>query len=76
MAKPNKDVTWLKNGKFIAPGPKYEIESEGTCYMLTLPKCEITDAGEYTLRVDGQDTMTSAELTLDGWSKYVIENTV
>ena len=66
LSKPNKKVTWLKNGKPIKSGAKCEISNEGTSYTLTIPRCETGDAGEYSIKVDGEDTSCSAKLTVEG----------
>lgn len=34
--------------------------------MLTIPQCEADDAGEYSIKVDGEDTSCSAKLTVEG----------
>ncbi len=65
LSKPCKNVTWMKNGKPIqATDKKYKISSDGSSCQLTLPKCDIADAGKYTVKVNG--TSSSGKLLVNG----------
>lgn len=48
LSNPDVDVTWHKNGKPIAPGPKYTINVEGTVRRLVVNNADDDDIAEYT----------------------------
>ena len=65
LSKPCKNVTWMRDGKPIqTTDRKYKISSDGTSCQLTLPKCDKTDSGKYTIKVNG--TSSSRRLTVNG----------
>ncbi|XP_037704799.1 obscurin-like protein 1 isoform X2 [Choloepus didactylus] len=54
------DVTWLRNGAVVTPGPQVEIVQNGSSHLLTVRSCQLQDAGTVTARAGG--TATSARL--------------
>ncbi len=68
LNKPNKPVKWYKNGKLLKDGMNCQIFNDGCKYSLLLPKTNLSDAGNYTLKCDKIET--SATLVIKG------ENTV
>jgi len=66
LSKPNKTVTWFKNGVELSPteSPRYSIVNEDCEYTLTIDDCSLDDTAQYSMRC--QDIETSATLTVDG----------
>ena len=69
LSKPNKKVTWFKNGVELSPteSPRYSIVNEDCEYTITLDDCSLDDTAKYSMRC--QDIETSATLTIDGTSR-------
>jgi len=66
LSKPNKKVTWFKNGVELSPTdqPRYSVVSDDCEYTLTLDDCHLDDTAQYSMTC--QDVETSATLTVDG----------
>ena len=66
LSKPNKTVTWFKNGVELSPteSPRYSIVNEDCEYTITIDDCNLDDTAKYSMRC--QDVETSATLTVDG----------
>nr|XP_015288349.1 PREDICTED: obscurin-like protein 1 isoform X2 [Macaca fascicularis] len=60
VSPPDADVTWLRNGAVITPGPQVEMAQNGSSRILTLRGCQLGDAGTVTVRAGS--TTTSARL--------------
>uniref|UniRef100_A0A2K6SH01 Obscurin like cytoskeletal adaptor 1 n=1 Tax=Saimiri boliviensis boliviensis TaxID=39432 RepID=A0A2K6SH01_SAIBB len=60
VSPPDADVTWLRNGAVITPGPQVEMAQNGSSRTLTLRGCQLGDAGTVTVRAGS--TATSARL--------------
>jgi len=66
LSKPNKTVTWFKNGVELSPAesPRYSIVNEDCEYTFIVDDCSLDDTAKYSMRC--QDIETSATLTVDG----------
>uniref|UniRef100_A0A673T3E6 Obscurin-like protein 1 n=1 Tax=Suricata suricatta TaxID=37032 RepID=A0A673T3E6_SURSU len=60
VSPPDADVTWLRNGAVVTPGPQLEMAQNGSSRTLTVRCCQLDDAGTVTARAGG--TATSARL--------------
>ncbi|XP_032133950.1 obscurin-like protein 1 isoform X5 [Sapajus apella] len=60
VSPPDADVTWLRNGAVVTPGPRVEMAQNGSSRILTLRGCQLGDAGTVTVRAGS--TATSARL--------------
>ncbi|XP_069872338.1 obscurin-like protein 1 isoform X1 [Dipodomys merriami] len=60
VSPPDADVTWLRNGAVVTPGPQLETAQNGSSRTLTIRNCQLEDAGAVTARAGG--TTTSARL--------------
>uniref|UniRef100_A0A2K5XM33 Obscurin like cytoskeletal adaptor 1 n=1 Tax=Mandrillus leucophaeus TaxID=9568 RepID=A0A2K5XM33_MANLE len=60
VSPPDADVTWLRNGAVVTPGPQVEMAQNGSSRILTLRGCQLGDAGTVTVRAGS--TTTSARL--------------
>ncbi|XP_063551305.1 obscurin-like protein 1 isoform X5 [Gorilla gorilla gorilla] len=60
VSPPDADVTWLRNGAVVTPGPQVEMAQNGSSRILTLRGCQLGDAGTVTVRAGS--TATSARL--------------
>ncbi|XP_074169980.1 obscurin-like protein 1 isoform X6 [Rhinolophus sinicus] len=60
VSPPDADVTWLRNGAVVTPGPHLEIAQNGSSRTLTVRGCQLEDAGTMTAQAGG--TATSARL--------------
>ncbi|PNJ36752.1 OBSL1 isoform 9, partial [Pongo abelii] len=60
VSPPDADVTWLRNGAVVTPGPQVEMAQNGSSRILTLRGCQLGDAGTVTVRAGR--TATSARL--------------
>ncbi|XP_023578809.1 obscurin-like protein 1 isoform X2 [Octodon degus] len=57
---PDADVTWLRNGAVVTPGPQLEVAQNGSSRILTVRGCRLEDAG--TVTAQAGSTTTSARL--------------
>ncbi len=64
LSKPDKKVTWHKNGKEIVPDEHFEIKAEGTVHTLKVKDTVSEDAAEYSVKLG--DETTKAKLTVVG----------
>ena len=67
LSRPNKKVSWFKNGVELPPTaapPRYSIANEDCEYTLSIDDCSLDDAAQYSMRCQNVDT--SATLTVDG----------
>lgn len=64
VSPPDADITWLRNGVVITPGPQLETTQNGSSRTLTVRSCRLEDAGTVTARAGG--TSTSARLHVRG----------
>ena len=69
VSKPNKTVTWLKNGEVITPSDRFEVRVEGTKHFLTIRNANLDDDAKYTVKIDAVEC--SAQLTVDGKCELV-----
>nr|XP_017514923.2 obscurin-like protein 1 isoform X7 [Manis javanica] len=60
VSPPDADVTWLRNGAVVTPGPQLEMAQDGSSRTLTVRGCQLEDAGTVTARAGS--TATSARL--------------
>ncbi|XP_006168731.1 LOW QUALITY PROTEIN: obscurin-like protein 1, partial [Tupaia chinensis] len=60
VSPPDADVTWLRNGVVVAPGPHLEVAQSGSSRVLTVRGCRLEDAGTVTARAGS--TTSSARL--------------
>ncbi|XP_036175213.1 obscurin-like protein 1 isoform X2 [Myotis myotis] len=60
VSPPDADVTWLRNGAIVTPGPGLELAQSGSTRTLTVRGCQLKDAGTVTAQAGG--TATSARL--------------
>lgn len=64
VSPPDAEVTWLRNGAIVTPGPQLEIARSGTSHTLTVRGCQIGDSGTVTARAGS--AVTSARLHVRG----------
>uniref|UniRef100_A0A8C6A2Z0 Ig-like domain-containing protein n=1 Tax=Marmota marmota marmota TaxID=9994 RepID=A0A8C6A2Z0_MARMA len=60
VSPPDAEVTWLRNGAVVTPGPQMEIARSGSSHSLTVRGCRLEDSGTVTARAGS--TVTSARL--------------
>ncbi|KAM4870791.1 obscurin-like protein 1 isoform X2 [Urocitellus parryii] len=60
VSPPDAEVTWLRNGAVVTPGPQLEIARSGSSHSLTVRGCKLEDSGTVTARAGS--TVTSARL--------------
>lgn len=60
VSPPDADVTWLRNGAIVTPGPQLEVAQNGSSRTLTVRGCQRKDAG--TVTAQAGSTTTSARL--------------
>lgn len=65
LSRPRLDVTWLKNGKELREGDKYQMVKEGKVYKLVLKACQLEDEDKYTIKFQ-DDCESSANLAVRG----------
>ncbi|CAL1540886.1 unnamed protein product, partial [Lymnaea stagnalis] len=69
VSDPEADVIWLREGKELKPGGKYEFVKEGLKRKLVVKNCSIKDDGKYTCQV--LDQTTTAELFVSPDVKFM-----
>ncbi|XP_072537299.1 obscurin [Salminus brasiliensis] len=62
ITKPQAAVKWLKNGRMIRVGPKYEIIQKGYLVRLIIHNTTVKDSGEYCCEADGVATRARLEV--------------
>ncbi|XP_075009992.1 obscurin-like protein 1 [Calonectris borealis] len=62
LCKARGDVVWQKDGRALAPGPRWQMIAEGRERSLVLSRVEPEDAGEYCC--ESNDDRTLATLTV------------
>jgi hypothetical protein len=55
---------WYKDGKEIVPSDHMKIESKGKVHKLIIPKADIDDRAEYTVKI--KDKVSKAPLFVEG----------
>ncbi|XP_005330578.2 obscurin-like protein 1 isoform X5 [Ictidomys tridecemlineatus] len=60
VSPPDAEVTWLRNGAVVTPGPQLEIARSGSSHSLTVRGCKLGDSGTVAARAGS--TVTSARL--------------
>ncbi|XP_008257150.2 obscurin-like protein 1 isoform X2 [Oryctolagus cuniculus] len=60
VSPPEADITWLRNGAVVTPGPQLQVAQSGSSRSLTVRGCRLEDAGTVTARAGA--TTTSARL--------------
>ena len=71
--EPRADVNWFKAGKPLSiDGDKYVAAFEGDEASLTIAKCELTDAAEYSFTATNKvgSVTSKATLTVHGRYRY------
>jgi len=63
------NVKWMKEGKEIKEGPKYQFETDGTTRTIVIKQASIEDVAEYTCVAE--TVRTSTELELEGQEQKI-----
>ncbi len=64
LSKPDKKVTWYKNGKEIVPDEHFEVKVEGTVHSLKVKDTALDDSADYSVKL-GEES-SKAKLTVLG----------
>ncbi|XP_028616553.1 obscurin-like protein 1 isoform X2 [Grammomys surdaster] len=56
VSPPDVEVTWLRNGAVVTPGPQLEMVLNGSSRTLIIRGCQLKDAGTVTARAGATDT--------------------
>ncbi|XP_052048364.1 obscurin-like protein 1 isoform X2 [Apodemus sylvaticus] len=56
VSPPDAEVTWLRNGAVVTPGPQLEVVQNGPSRTLIIRGCRLEDAGTVTARAGAADT--------------------
>lgn len=64
VSPPDAQVTWLRNGAVVTPGPQLQMVQNGSSHTLIIRGCQLKDTGTVTARVGATDT--SARLHVRG----------
>nr|XP_006245368.1 obscurin-like protein 1 isoform X5 [Rattus norvegicus] len=56
VSPPDAEVTWLRNGAIVTPGPQLEMVHSGSSRTLIIRGCQLKDAGTVTARAGATDT--------------------
>ena len=59
LSKPDKPVTWMKDGRVLENGDKYQITSDGCEHSMTIQEAELDDATEYTVTCGDHESKAS-----------------
>lgn len=74
VSPPDAEVTWLRNGAVVTPGPQLEMVLNGSSRTLIIRGCQLKDAGTVTARAGATDT--SARLHVRGLVRLSIKSSV
>lgn len=64
VSKDTYSVVWMKDGKELESGDRFEIVSDGKNRTLIIKECELKDEGGYVVVIG--ETRASADLTVNG----------
>ena len=64
LSKPDKKITWMRNGKELKPGKDFTMETDGCVHRLVLKNCKLADKGPITAKVE--DVESTANLFVEG----------
>lgn len=64
VSKETYEVKWLRDGKELEAGDKYQMVSDGKRRTLVIKSCELQDEGGYVVMIG--PTRASADLTVRG----------
>ncbi len=64
VSEPGKSATWFKDQGKIDESERCQMQADSDTFTLTLSKSEVSDAGEYTVRVE--NIQSSANLIVNG----------
>ncbi|XP_006972198.1 obscurin-like protein 1 isoform X2 [Peromyscus maniculatus bairdii] len=56
VSPPDAQVTWLRNGAVVTPGPQLQMVQNGSSRTLIIRGCQLKDTGTVTARVGATDT--------------------
>ncbi|XP_051046478.1 obscurin-like protein 1 isoform X2 [Phodopus roborovskii] len=56
VSPPDAQVTWLRNGAVVTPGPQLQMVQNGSSHTLIIRDCQLRDTGTVTARVGATDT--------------------
>lgn len=56
VSPPDAQVTWLRNGAVVTPGPQLQMVQNGSSHTLIIRDCQLEDTGTVTARVGATDT--------------------
>ncbi|XP_059134796.1 obscurin-like protein 1 isoform X3 [Peromyscus eremicus] len=56
VSPPDAQVTWLRNGAVVTPGPQLQMVQNGSSHTLIIRGCQLKDTGTVTARVGAADT--------------------
>ncbi|KAL6085562.1 hypothetical protein STEG23_033416 [Scotinomys teguina] len=56
VSPPDAQVTWLRNGAAVTPGPQLQMVQNGSSRTLIIRGCQLQDTGTVTARVGATDT--------------------
>ena len=68
LNKPDKEVTWLKNGKQVTSGEHFKPAANGCEHTLTVSEALLDDTDDYTIVAGKVDS--KAKLTVEGWRNF------
>lgn len=65
LSKPNKKVTWYKDGEELTPAnERYSFEIENCSYTMTLKDTVLDDEAKYSMKIGDEET--TCVLRVDG----------
>lgn len=62
---------WMKAGKELTSGHRYNIRTTDTKSLLQIPKTDKSDSGDYTFEVSNQTGFSSCEAALTVLGQFV-----
>lgn len=62
LSKPNRPVTWFKKGSKVSASETIVLKSDGSNHKLTIERAELSDKGDYSIKVDGKTSKASVKV--------------
>ena len=62
LSKPDRKVTWYKQGVKVSASETIKLSSEADTHSLTIDRAEMSDQAEYSIKADGKTSKAQVKV--------------